>query len=88
MTMSVLKVNPFILNPCGETFILEIMAAKTRQNGQKSNPWQTDEVQAAIDYGIDVSMLMANIGRTPTERIIRHQIALNTAEKLRKARHL
>jgi len=49
---------------------------------------QAAEIQAAIDYGIDVSMLIDNIRRSCTERIIRHQIALNTVEKLRKARRL
>jgi len=49
---------------------------------------QTDEVKAAIDYGIDVSMLIDNIKRSPAERIRRHQIALNTAQKLRRAKHL
>jgi len=65
------------------------MAAKTKQNGHgKTRKRQTDVVQAAIDYGIDVSMLAENLKRTPTERIRRHQIAFNTAEKLRKARNL
>ncbi|MHC4695001.1 MAG: hypothetical protein ACYS67_19900 [Planctomycetota bacterium] len=48
---------------------------------------QTDEVRAAIDYGIDIEMLIDNIKREPGERIRRHQTALNTAEKLREARH-
>ena len=43
-------------------------------------------IQAAKDYGIDISTLMDNISRTPAERIRRHQIALDTAETLRKAR--
>jgi hypothetical protein len=47
---------------------------------------QTPEIQAAIEYGIDVSMLIDNLARSCTERIIRHQAALNTAQKLRKAR--
>lgn len=45
-----------------------------------------DAIQAARDYGIDISMLMDNINRTPAERIRRHQMALDTAEMLRKAR--
>jgi hypothetical protein len=65
------------------------MAAKSKKKRvSKSESLQTAEIQAAIDYGIDVSMLISNIGRSCTERIIRHQIALNTAEKLRKARRL
>lgn len=49
---------------------------------QKSNP-----IQKAIDYGIDISMLIDNIKRTPTERVRRHQMALGAVEKLRKAKH-
>ena len=47
---------------------------------------QEDEVQAAIDYGIDISMLIDNIRRNHAERIRRHQIALNAVEKLRRAK--
>ena len=62
------------------------MAAKPKQNKTvKNKRRQRDEIQAAIDYGIDVSMLIENMARSYTKRIIRHQIALNTAEKLRKA---
>jgi hypothetical protein len=53
---------------------------------RKSSPRWPKEIQAAIDYGIDVSMIIQNLRRTPAERIRRHQIALNTAEKLRKAK--
>lgn len=65
------------------------MASKAKQNKLvRNNGRQIDEIQAAIDYGIDVSMLIQNMARSYTERIIRHQIALNTAEKLRKAKHM
>jgi len=65
------------------------MAAKSKKNRMpKSKSLQAAEIQAAIDYGIDVSMLIQNVKRSYAERIIRHQIALNTAEKLRKARRL
>ncbi|MFQ6036154.1 MAG: hypothetical protein ACE5NM_09970 [Sedimentisphaerales bacterium] len=72
------------------------MAAKKKKAGsaplvafaRKQGGQQTDQIHAAIDYGIDISMLIQNIDRSYTERIIRHQIALNLAEKLRKARHL
>lgn len=65
------------------------MASKVKQNKLvRNNRRQRDEIQAAIDYGIDVSMLIQNMARSYTERIIRHQIALNTAEKLQKARHM
>jgi len=64
------------------------MAAKIKQSKlTRSSLQQTDEVRAAIDYGIDVSMLIGNVKRGYSERIIRHQVALSTVEKLRKARH-
>jgi hypothetical protein len=49
-------------------------------------PRRTDPIKAASDYGIDVSMLADNLNRSVTERIRRHQIALDTADKLRKAK--
>lgn len=55
------------------------MKVKHHRKGSK------DAIQAAADYGIDISMLIENLKRTPEERIRRHQIALNTAIKLRKA---
>ena len=63
------------------------MTAKIKQNRHtKANKRQTDAIQAAIDYGIDISMLIDNLKRTPAERIRRHQIALNTIEKLSRLR--
>lgn len=49
---------------------------------------QADEIQAAAEYGIDISMLIDNIRRSPAERIRRHQIALNTVKSLRKAKRI
>ncbi|MFC1738783.1 hypothetical protein ACFL1G_07035 [Planctomycetota bacterium] len=49
---------------------------------------QENAIQAATDYGIDISMLIDNLKKSPSERIRRHQIALNTAEKLSKAKHI
>jgi hypothetical protein len=46
------------------------------------------EILAAVEYGIDVSMLIDNIHRSYSERIKRHQIALNMVEKLKGARKL
>jgi len=46
------------------------------------------ELAAARDYGVDVQMLYANLNRPVIERIRRHQIALDTFEKLRKAKKL
>ncbi len=59
-----------------------------KDNIKKGMSGQMDPIQAAIDYGIDVSMLTDNLKRSVTERIKRHQIALNTANKLRKAKRL
>jgi hypothetical protein len=53
-------------------------------NGSKTAP----EIQAAIDYGIDISTLAANLKLSYTERALRHQIALNNFKKLRKAKFL
>jgi hypothetical protein len=65
------------------------MAAKQKISSQtRGKSVEIDPVQAAVDYGIDVSALLDNAGRSFSERIKRHQIALNTAEKLRKAREL
>lgn len=65
------------------------MAAKQNKSRKtKSKSVQADPIQAAVDYGIDVSALIDNAGRSCSERIKRHQIALNTAEKLWKAREL
>jgi len=76
------------LKTYGGTFILKNMTAKIKQSKlTRSDLQQTDEVRAAIDYGIDVSMLIENVKRSYSERIIRHQIAVDTIEKLRKARH-
>jgi len=65
------------------------MATKSKKKRvSKSKSLQAAEIQMAIDYGIDVTMLIDNINRSCAERIRRHQIALNTVEKLRKARNL
>ncbi len=42
-------------------------------------------VEEAVRYGIDISQLRANLHRTPAERLRRHDIALRTANMLRKA---
>ena len=40
----------------------------------------TDPIQAAVDYGIDVSQLRDNLALTVSERLRRHQSALETVE--------
>jgi len=64
------------------------MAAKSKSRIPKDKYPRAAEIQAAVDFGIDVSMLIDNIRRSYSERIRRHQIALNTAEKLKRARRL
>jgi hypothetical protein len=61
------------------------MKAKPRKKSNKHFV-HAAEITAAIDYGIDISMLIDNIRRSPAERIKRHQIALNAATVLRKAK--
>ncbi|HWL94351.1 MAG TPA: hypothetical protein VNT79_12540 [Phycisphaerae bacterium] len=41
--------------------------------------------QAAIDYGIDVSMLEWSLSLTPSERLMRHQQALELVRAARAA---
>jgi hypothetical protein len=60
----------------------------TPKKRKKSKPKTPPEIQAAIDYGIDISMLVNNLKLSCTERALRHQIALNTVKKLRKAKLL
>jgi hypothetical protein len=52
----------------------------------KSRGAAVDAAQAAADYGIDVAQLRDNLALPVAERLRRHQIALNTVEKLRKAK--
>ena len=60
-------------------------AKQNKSRSTKIKSVQTDPVQAAIDYRIDVSALIDNASRNCTERVKRHQIALNMAEKLKGA---
>ncbi|MBN1816316.1 MAG: hypothetical protein JW828_03090 [Sedimentisphaerales bacterium] len=43
------------------------------------------EIRTAIEHGIDVSMIADNLKRSVVERIRRHQIALDTFQKLQAA---
>ena len=65
------------------------MAAKSKKRKKsKTKSILAPEIQAAIDYGIDISLLEANLKLSVIERIRQHQIALNTVQKLRKAKLL
>jgi hypothetical protein len=57
-----------------------------KRKTSKSNSKLAPEIQAAIDYGIDIAALKSNLKLSITERFRRHQIALNTLEKLQKAK--
>jgi hypothetical protein len=60
----------------------------TAKKPDKNVSARTDCLKAAADYGIDVGALIENIKRSATERIRRHNIALNTIEELQKAKQL
>lgn len=65
------------------------MATETTRDKQtKKHGGAVDPIQAAADYGIDITQLRDNLALTVAERLRRHQIALNTVEKLQKARRL
>jgi hypothetical protein len=81
--------NVFVLLLHVKALIIQVMAEKSNKNvNHRNKSRRSDPVRIAADYGIDVSMLADNLKRSVTERIRRHQIALNTAEKLRKAKRL
>jgi len=61
---------------------------KTKIAGISPPRPRKDPIRAAVDYGIDIPMLLANMARTPAERIRRHQIALETFRALRKAKRV
>lgn len=56
------------------------------ERGKQGSSEAVDPVRAATEYGIDVSQLRDNLALTVAERLRRHQIALDTAEMLRKAK--
>ena len=53
---------------------------------EQTPPEPPDAIREAVEYGIDISLLRANLALTPAERLRRHQIALNTVEMLREAK--
>ena len=70
---------------CGYDYMQPDQRGECMDSEKRQNLQNTKELMAAAEYGIDVSALIDNIHRTPDELIRRHQIALDTAEKLRKA---
>jgi len=45
-------------------------------------------LRAAAEYGIDIAQLRDNLALSVSERLRRHQIALDTVELLQKARRI
>ena len=74
-------------SPAGE-YNRAMATETTRDRETKKHGGRVDPVQAAADYGIDVAQLRDNLALTVTERVRRHQIALNTVELLQKAKRL
>ncbi len=64
------------------------MAHRRNNKSGRTNAVKADPVSAAAEFGIDVSALIDNLRRSPAERIRRHQIALNSVEKLRRAKRV
>jgi hypothetical protein len=64
------------------------MAHRRNNKSAKNNAVKTDPVRAAAEFGIDIEALKDNLKLSCTERIRRHQIALNTVEKLRRAKRV
>jgi hypothetical protein len=64
------------------------MTQRRNNKSAKTNAVKTDPVSAATEFGIDIEALKDNLKRSPEERIRRHQIALNSIEKLRRAKHV
>jgi hypothetical protein len=62
--------------------------AKRHNKSAKVKVGKTDPLKAAAEFGIDISALRDNLKLSYDERIRRHQIALNTIEKLRKAKRV
>jgi len=64
---------------------MDVASEQSRPREQSSSE-PPDAIREAVEYGIDISLLRANLALTPAERLRRHQIALNTVEMLREAR--
>ena len=70
-----------------------IRTSKDQQNAIYDLQNRFDELVAqypyleeACNFGIDIQMLIDNANRTPSERIRRHQAALNVFNMIRGAR--
>jgi len=64
------------------------MAQRRNNKSAKTNALKADPVRAAAEFGIDIEALKDNLKLSYGERIRRHKIALNTVEKLRRAKRV
>jgi hypothetical protein len=53
-----------------------------------SNPPPGSKVEAAINFGIDLSLNVRSLQLTPAERVLEMERALRLVEALRKAEHI
>jgi len=63
------------------------MTTPPKQAKPQESP-EPDAIREAVEYGIDISLLRANLALTPAERMRRHQIAFDRMRRLQKARFL
>ena len=54
-------------------------------NIKKYDSTTPDAIKRAIEYGVDVEMLKANLNRSVAERFARHQSAIEFVRLLQKA---
>jgi hypothetical protein len=72
---------------CQRDYNDDMDATREQSGPQEQTPPELPEaIREAVEYGIDISLLRANLALTPAERLRRHQIALNTVEMLREAK--
>jgi hypothetical protein len=64
------------------------MSTPSEQSKSQGQPELPDAVREAVEYGVDISLLRANLALSPAERMRRHQIALDRMRRLQKARFL
>ena len=51
----------------------------------RENVEESDAIQRAIEYGVDISLLKENLRRTPAERIERLERVLEFMQEVRRA---
>jgi len=56
--------------------------SKPAQTAEQNSQVPADAVREAVEYGIDISLLRANLALAVAERLRRHQIALDRVRLL------